>query len=88
MILEWILDGIIGLATVVVGLFPDADLGPLLAFIEPANRLICWLLQLNEAFPVAEALIGFGLYLGVVGALSVVMLARRAFSMLWPGAGS
>lgn len=88
MIWVWCLKPFIMAAQWIVNLLPKVDYSGIAEHVGPVSRLLASAAQLNEAFPVTEGLIGLGLLLVVVVALYSVMLIRRIFSLLWPGAGS
>lgn len=79
---------LVGVAENIIRMLPVADTTALVEFAAPAGRLIGWVLRLNEALPVVEMLTAVTLILSVYGALYVVMVVRRVFSLVWPGAGS
>lgn len=87
-IFYWILEQLLGAAHFIVRLFPVADLSDSWAVLRSGQELIRTVGALNEYFPIAEALAGIGLCLSTLAALYVVMVIRRTFSLVWPGAGS
>jgi len=87
-IFYWILEKIIELVGGIVRLFPLADLTEALEILRPGRELIQSFAWLNEYLPLAEVAIGIGLCLSTLLTLYGVMLVRRTFSLIWPGAGS
>lgn len=79
---------VISLAGGILELFPVVDMSEPESAFAQVGRLVAWIAKLNQAFPVVEGLTILGIVLGVVSVLYMVMLVRRVFSLLWPGAGS
>lgn len=88
MILLWLLKPLLALGMVLVRMFPEADVTPLVDAVAPGARVVSWMMKLNEAMPIAELLGAIGIIAGVYGAMYGVMLVRRVVSLFWPGAGS
>lgn len=88
MIWKWAFQVFSNIASWIVSLLPDADLESLVAHMDGAARVFAWIDKLNDAFPVDHLLLAGGLLLSVYAALYAVMIIRRVFSLIWPGAGS
>ena len=78
----------VDLATWLVSLLPEVDASAFAEWVSPAQRLVCWLSLLDEAAPVTEVMVVFGAVGVIYGMMYGVMMIRRLFSLVWPGAGS
>lgn len=87
-IFYWILEKVLGIAGFIIRLFPVADLTDSWAILRSGQEFIRTVGLLNDYVPIVEVLAGIGLCLSTLGILYGVMVVRRTFSLVWPGAGS
>lgn len=88
MMLLWILRPLLALANWLIGLFPSADVAGVTSKFEGVGRVYSWICQLDQAFPIKSLIVAIGVVLTVWGGMYAVMVIRRVFSLVWPGAGS
>lgn len=87
-LVNWILIPLMHFAQWVIALFPTADLDTVTAALGPLGQMVGYIALLNETFPITEGLAFVGIVIVIYTALYGVMLVRRIFSLIWPGAGS